>query len=147
MDFKVWCSGRSRDMVLLMAGKHNYAFAGNMKEFTDVMRYLDKKYRIGNPVVNLCNFPDDVKGCWMSDDVFIDFDKFGKEFNMDCEMAAKVWRSVYDKIMAIKINALHMLCLGQIMRDPIISITMSESLFDDEKICMLLDELRNDEII
>lgn len=124
-----------------------HAFAGNMKEFTDVMRYLDKKYRIGAPRINLCNLPNDTENCWLSDDIFMDFDKFGKEFNIDCEMVARVWRSIYDKIMAIKINTLHMLCLGQIMRDPIISIAMSKSLFDDEKICILLDELQNSEII
>lgn len=51
------------------------------------------------------------------------------------------YQKVYDKLMCIRFNMLHVLCLGHIMRDPIMKITIASSLFDDEKICDLMEDV------
>lgn len=119
-----------------------HAFAGNMQEFSDVMRYLDKKYRIGKPRVSLMNVPKfEESSIILSDDIIMDFDEFGKFFNADYERVKNTWIRVYDRLTTIRLNILHMLCLEHIMGDPIISAVIVENLFDDAKICQLMEEI------
>lgn len=118
-----------------------HASAGNMQGLSDVMRYLDKKYCIGKPRFNFMNISDDKEeGLYLSDDIFMDFDLFGREFGVDRERLSKIWARVYGKLVALRFNMLHQLCLVHIMREPILSMTMAEALFDDVKICKIMDE-------
>ena len=103
---------------------------------------MDKKYGIGKPRLTLgcCDQKED-RGIFISDDIFMNFQMWENEFGVGHETLCPVFRSVYHKLMGIRFNTLHMLCLGHIMRDPFISFSMAEVLFDDDKICMIMDEL------
>lgn len=117
-----------------------HVFAGNMKELSDLMRYLDKQYNIGKPRLNLINEPkigDDA--FLLSDDLIMDFDEFGRAFGVSGMVVIRAFQKVYDKLMGIRFNTLHILCLGHIMRDPIVSLAMIGGLFDDEEICQMMD--------
>lgn len=125
-----------------------HAFASNMQELSDLMRYLDKTYCIGNPRVTLMNLGEEspsgilikpTEGMLLSDDMAMDFDEFGRLFGeYDGKRIIATYQRVYDRLMGIRFNMLHMLCLGHIMRDPIMKISIAESIFDDAKICELM---------
>lgn len=127
-----------------------HAFASNMQELSDLMRYLDKVYCIGKPRISLMNLGDvsaanmlfkSSEGMLLSDDIAMDFDTFGRQFG-SCtgkELIA-AYHSVYDRLMGIRFNMLHVLCLGHIMRDPIVKLGIAESIFDDARICELMDK-------
>ena len=124
------------------------AFASNMQELSDLMRYLDKTYCIGKPRVTLMNLGEEspsgilikpTEGMLLSDDMAMDFDEFGRPFGeYDGKRIIATYQRVYDRLMGIRFNMLHMLCLGHIMRDPIMKISIAESIFDDAKICELM---------
>lgn len=125
-----------------------HAFAGNMQELSDLMRYLDKLYCIGKPRVTLMNLgeksvaaipAESAEGMLLSDDMAMDFDAFGKQFGgLVGKELITTYQSVYDRLMHIRFNILHLLCLGHIMRDPIIT-SLAESIFNDAQICKLMD--------
>ena len=125
-----------------------HAFASNMQELSDLMRYLDKTYCIGKPRVTLMNLGEEspsgilikpTEGMLLSDDMAMDFDEFGKLFGeYDGKRIIATYQRVYDRLMTIRFNMLHILCLGHIMRDPIMKISIAESIFDDAKICELM---------
>lgn len=125
-----------------------HAFASNMQELSDLMRYLDKTYCIGKPRVTLMNLGEEspsgilikpTEGMLLSDDMAMDFDEFGRLFGeYDGKRIIATYQRVYDRLMGIRFNMLHMLCLGHIMRDPIMKISIAESIFDDAKICELM---------
>lgn len=118
-----------------------HALAGNMQELSDLMRYLDRKYGIGKPRLSLINISGaNHEGCLLSDDMAMDFDDFGRVFGATGEEVVIAYKRIYDTMMAVRFNMLHLFCLGQILRDPIISATMAEALFDDEKICQLMED-------
>ena len=119
-----------------------HAFADNMQELSDLMRYLDKKYILGKPRMSLVNIPNEEEGCIISDDIIMDFDKFSREFGTDFETVKRVWTKVYGELMGIRFNTLHLLCLGHIMRDPIIKLSMAEALFDDIKMCQMMEKMQ-----
>lgn len=126
-----------------------HAFASNMQELSDLMRYLDKKYCIGNPRVTLMNLDEKslsgilikpTEGMLLSDDMAMDFDEFGRAYGeSDGKRIIATYQRVYDRLMGIRFNMLHMLCLGHIMRDPIMKISIAVSIFDDAKICELME--------
>lgn len=124
-----------------------HAFAENMQELSDVMRYLDKKCCIGKPRLNLVN-THGTGGSYdpLSDDMAMDFDAFGRMFGVSGEEVVKVYQKNYDRMMAIRFNMLHVLCMGRIMRDPIMSFKIAETLFDDAEICQMMDETSGKEI-
>ena len=125
-----------------------HAFASNMQELSDLMRYLDKTYCIGKPRVTLMNLGEEspsgilikpTEGMLLSDDMAMDFDEFGKLFGeYDGKRIIATYQRVYDRLMTIRFNMLHILCLGHIMRDPIMKISIAEGIFDDAKICELM---------
>ena len=125
-----------------------HAFASNMQELSDLMRYLDKTYCIGKPRVTLMNLGEEspsgilikpTEGMLLSDDMAMDFGEFGRPFGeYDGKRIIATYQRVYDRLMGIRFNMLHMLCLGHIMRDPIMKISIAESIFDDAKICELM---------
>ena len=126
-----------------------HAFASNMQELSDLMRYLDKTYCIGKPRVTLMNLGEEspsgilikqTDGILLSDDMAMDFDEFGRQFGeYDGKRIISTYQRIYDRLMGIRFYMLHVLCLGHIMRDPIIKITIAESIFDDAKICELME--------
>lgn len=117
-----------------------HVLAGNMQELSDLMRYLDKKYKIGKPRLSLVNAAGDDGGEYLlSDDMIMDFDKFGRDFGASGEDVAMAYKRVYDLMMSMRFNMLHALCFGRIMRDPIMSFAMAEAIFDDEKMCEMMD--------
>lgn len=125
-----------------------HAFASNMQELSDLMRYLDKTYCIGKPRVTLMNLGEEspsgilikpTEGMLLSDDMAMDFDEFGKLFGeYDEKRIIATYQRVYDRLMTIRFNMLHILCLGHIMRDPIMKISIAAGIFDDAKICELM---------
>lgn len=125
-----------------------HAFASNMQELSDLMRYLDKTYCIGKPRVTLMNLGEEspsgilikpTEGMLLSDDMAMDFDEFGKLFGeYDGKRIIATYQRVYDRLMTIRFNMLHILCLGHIMRDPIMKISIAAGIFDDAKICELM---------
>ena len=118
-----------------------HVLAGNMQELTDVMRFLDKKYGIGKPRLTLINLSGQVEeSIFMSDDIYMDFDELGRELGTDFEQIKKVWLSIYDRLMSIRFNILHLLCLGHIIQDPLFSMGLIENIFDDETICKMLEK-------
>lgn len=118
----------------------SHVFAENMKELSDLMRYLDKTYKLGKPRLNLMNIANtEEEVLLLSDDLVMDFDMFGKKFGVSEREVFRAYQSIYDKMMGVRFNILHMLCLGHIMRDPIMKFSMAESLFDDEKMCKLIE--------
>ena len=119
-----------------------HAYAGNMQELSDLMRYLDKQYNIGKPRLNLMSTEDaEEEWCLLSDDMIMDFDSFGAGFGVQGIDVKIAYGRIYDKLMKIRFNALHMLCWGQIMRDPLISAGIVEMLFDNEKIWQMFHAL------
>lgn len=126
-----------------------HTFASNMQELSDLMRYLDKIYCIGKPRITLLNmgeksaadiFTRQTQGMFLSDDMAMDFDAFGREFGIcDEKRIITTYQKVYKRLMSVRFNMLHVLCLGHIMRDPIVKISIAESIFDDEKICDLME--------
>ncbi len=119
-----------------------HAFAENMQDLSDLMRYLDKVYKVGKPRLSLLNTAETGgKSYMISDDVIMNFDEFGREFGVSRETVIMAFKRVFDRLMGLRFNILHMLCLGHILRDPIMSFVMTEGLFDDEKICEVLDEM------
>lgn len=126
-----------------------HAFADNMQEISDLMRYLDKVYCIGEPRVSLMNLGEKVAAdkskevseeMLLSDDMAMDFDFFGRQFGGPVgKELITIYQRVYDRLMGIRFNMLHLLCLGHIMQDPIVKLTIAESIFDDAKICELMD--------
>lgn len=117
-----------------------HAFAGNMQELVDVMRYLDKIYKIGKPKLSLMNLPEEDGDMWLSDDIIMDFEKFGRSFQADVREVVAVWMRIYDVMMKIKYNNMYLLCLGKIMRDPLVSKAMEQLLFDNAGMCRLIEE-------
>lgn len=118
-----------------------HALAGNMQELSDLMRYLDKKYGIGKPRLSLINISGgNHEGCLLSDDMAMDFDDFGRMFGATGEEVVMAYKRIYDTMMTARFNVLHLLCLGHILRDPIISAAMAEALFDDTKMCQLMED-------
>ena len=125
-----------------------HAFASNMQELSDLMRYLDKTYCIGKPRVTLMNLGEEspsgilikpTEGMLLSDDMAMDFDEFGRLFGeYDGKRIIATYQRVYDRLMTIRFNMLHILCLGHIMRDPIMKISIAAGIFDDAKICELM---------
>ena len=126
-----------------------HAFASNMQELSDLMHYLDKTYCIGKPRVSLMNTgkktPSGItikptEGMLLSDDMAMDFYEFGRAFGeYDEKRILVTYQRVYDRLMTIRFNMLHVLCLGHIMRDPIMKVSIAESIFDDAKICELME--------
>ena len=85
-------------------------------------------------------FTKPTEGMLLSDDMAMDFDEFGRTFDVcDGKKIIATYQKVYDRLMGVRFNMLHMLCLGQIMRDPIMKISIAESIFDDAKICELME--------
>ena len=120
----------------------SHVFIGNMKDFSDLMRYLDKTYQIGKPRQFLLNIKEDLEEpLFLSDDIAMDFDTFGKPFGVGSEDVMKTWSKVCDCMIGIRVNLLHLLCLGQIMQDPLQQACMAHALFDDEMVCMFVDEM------
>lgn len=121
-----------------------HAFAENMQELSDVMRYLDKTYCIGKPRLGLMNIAGyGEEGAFLSDDIIMDFDEFGRKFGADIETVKEAWVKIYDRIMGIRFNMLHLLCYERIMRDPLSSMAMAATLFDDEMICKMVDGMKD----
>lgn len=128
-----------------------HAFAGNMQELSDLMRYLDKVYCVGKPRVTLMNLSENsradigfAEGMLLSDDMAMDFDMFGRQFGgLTGERLITIYQRVYDRLMGIRFNMLHVLCLGHIMRDPIMISSIAESIFDDTKICEIYEFMDN----
>lgn len=126
-----------------------HAFAGNMQELSDLMRYLDKVYCIGKPRITLMDlskkspsdiFTKPIEGMFLSDDMAMDFDEFGRTFGeYDEKRIIAAYQRVYDILMSVRFNMLHLLCLGHIMRNPIMKISIAESIFDDVKIFELME--------
>lgn len=126
-----------------------HAFAGNMQELSDLMRYLDKTYCIGKSRITLMNLgeksPSDeynklTAGMLLSDDMAMDFEDFGRKFGVcDGKKIISTYQKVYDRLMSVRFNLLHMLCLGHIMRDSIMKISIAESIFNDAKICNVME--------
>lgn len=109
-----------------------HVYAPNMQELSDVMRYLDKKYCVGKPRLNLRHIPGgDSDGLILSDSIAMDFEEFGKAFGATREEVIQRWPVVHDWLMGARFNLLHMLCLVHIMRDPIMIGNLSNMLFDD----------------
>ena len=114
------------------------------------MRYLDKVYCIGNPRITLMSlgekaesdeFTDLTEGMLLSDDIAMNFKAFGRQFDeWDEKRIITTYQRVYDGLMAIRFNMLHVLCLGHIMRDPIMIISIAERIFNDAKICDLMEK-------
>ena len=118
-----------------------HILAGNMQELADLMRYLDRKYCMGNPRINLLNVPNsEGEALILSDDIAMDFDAFAKVFQIGFVDIEQEWGRVYSMLMEIRYNLLNLLCLGHIMRDSLVRIAMAEALFDDAKICQMMDE-------
>lgn len=127
-----------------------HVFASNMQELSDLMRYLDKKYCIGKPRVTLMNLSEKLstdrftklpEGMFLSDDMAMDFEEFGRQFGeYDGKRIVAAYQRVYDKLIGIRFNMLHVLCLGHIMRDPIMKISIAESIFNDARICELMEK-------
>lgn len=117
-----------------------HAFASNMQELSDLMKYLDRTYNIGNPRLNLMNLQGE-EGMLLSDTMVMDFDAFGKPFGVTGLEVIKHWQVVYNHMMTVRFNTLHMLCLAHIMKDPILKFGMAEALFDDEKMRQLVERL------
>ena len=70
----------------------------------------------------------------------IDFDEFGRCLGgYDGEEIIATYRKIYEELMSVRFNMLHLLCYGHIMRDPIMKLKMAESIFDDAIICELLE--------
>ena len=98
-----------------------HAFAGNMQELSDLLRYLDKVYCMGKPRITLMNmgeksetdiFIKQTEGMLLSDDMAMDFDKFGRQFGIyDGKRIITNYHRVYDRLMSVRFNMLHMLCL------------------------------------
>ncbi len=126
-----------------------HAFSGNMQELSDLMSYLDKVYCIGKPRVTLMNpgkkslsdiSVNQTEGMLLSDDMAMDFDEFERKYGLyDVDSILTTYQSVYDRLMGVRFNMLHMLCLGHIMRDPIMKTSIAESIFDDARICRLME--------
>ena len=111
-----------------------------MQELSDLMWYLDKTYKVGKPRMNFMNIPDvGDDALLLSDDLVMDFDLFGKLFGVSGTEVVKAYERIYDKMMSVRFNLLHMLCLGNIMRDPIVSETIRQGFFNDEAICDMVD--------
>ncbi len=132
-----------------------HAFASNMQELSDLMRYLDKTYCIGKPRVTLMNLKDNTasndcadfpEGMFLSDDMAMDFEQFRRDFGgyRDDEEIVYIYGRIYNRLMQIRFNLLHLLCLGHIMRDPIIKTIIAMSIFADKKIIEIMGELPHD---
>ncbi len=126
-----------------------HAFAPNMRELSDLMRYLDKTYCIGKPRVTLLNLKvdtalndcaDSPEEMLLSDDMAMDFDSFRRDFggSRDDEEIVYIYNRVYERLIQVRFSLLHLLCLGHIMQDPIIKTTIAESIFDDVKIIEMM---------
>ena len=118
-----------------------HVHANNMQELSDLMRYMDKEYKIGKPRLNLMDVPiPEEDWCLLSDDMMMDFDRYGAIFGVSGIEVIKSYQKIYDKLMGIRFNALHMLCFGKIMRDPLVSAGAAEIVFDEEMIWQMLDK-------
>ncbi len=79
-------------------------------------------------------------GMFLSDDMAMDFDEFGKTLGVcDGKRIITTYQRVYERLMSVRFNMLHMLCLGHIMRDPIVKISIAEGIFDEARICELME--------
>jgi hypothetical protein len=125
-----------------------HVFAPNMQELTDLMRFLDKVYGVGQPRLNIINlgpsdFPQDIPkeefGMFLSDDISMNFDDMGRDFGYTGREFIKIYNSVYIKLVGIRFNLLHLLCLGHIMGDQIMKAGLQESMFDDAFMCEMMD--------
>ena len=118
-----------------------HVYANNMQELSDVMRYLDKQYKIGKPRLNLVDTDaEEEDWCLLSDDMMMNFDRYGAIFGVSGIAVIRAYQKIYDKLMGIRFNALHILCLGRIMRDPFVSGRIEEKIFDSEWVCQMLEE-------
>lgn len=128
-----------------------HAFADNMQELSNLMRYLDKIYCVGKPRISFMNLGENLaenkstdisEGMMLSDDMIMDFDALGKVFGgLSGKELITIYQRVYDRLMGIRYNLLHILCLGHISRNPIAILRIAESIFDDAKICELMDNV------
>ncbi len=117
-----------------------HAFADNMQELSDLMRYLDKTYGIGKPRLNMVSIQDKYnRVCEVSDEIIMDFDAFGWTFGVTGKEVIAACKRIYDILTGIRFNILHLLCLGHVMNDLLICATMEEALFDDRIICEMLE--------
>ncbi len=118
-----------------------HVLAQNMQELSDLMRYLDKEYKIGKPrsnFINISNMDDDE--VFLSDDVIMNFDEIGRKFGVTGKEVMMVYRNIYDDMMKVRFNILHLLCFARIMRESIMILGMMEQLFNDEVICELIEK-------
>ena len=117
-------------------------YATNMQELSDLMRYLDKQYNIGKPRLNLIDIQEPESEWWLlSDDVVMDFDRYGANFGVKGIDVIRAYQRICDKMMGFRFNALHMHCLGQIMRDPFITTGIKEKIFDNKTMCEILEHM------
>ena len=117
-------------------------YADNMYELSDLLKYLDKKYQVGKPRLNLIDISDsDDEGMWLSDDVAMDFELFGKAFGVSKMGVIDSWSEVCRKLFGFHVNMLHLICLANIKRDPLLKYPLTEGIFDDVKVCDFLENM------
>lgn len=120
-----------------------HVYAENMQELSDIMRYLDKTYKIGKPRLNLINQHHSCEDFFLSDDIAMDFDAFGMCFRVSGIEVIHTFQQIYGNMMGIRFNILHTLCLGHISRDMIIKFASVNNIFDDKIMSELLDKIKN----
>lgn len=119
----------------------SHALADNMQDFSNLMMYLDKQYGIGKPRITYMNVlvPDD-KACLISDDMMMDFDALGREFGVTGEEVILGLRKIYPFMVDVRNNLLHLRCNFQALGNQLIGDVIAEAMFDDEKMCRLIEE-------
>lgn len=118
-----------------------HAFADNMQELSDLMRYLDKSYKIGKPRLNLIDIPSEEGGMLLSDDMYMDFKEFGKKFGVEIDKVIEVWTRIYHNLFTVQYNLLHSLCLYNVMGEPLMKAFIKKILFTDSKICEMIEKM------
>lgn len=117
-----------------------HAYSGNMQELVDLMRYLDKTYKIGKPRLNFENIPGaGQEAMLLSDDVIMDFDLFGREIGVSGMEVIEACLRVYDRLMKIQFNILIILCMEYYMGEWAAIARTREHLFDSAWICTMLE--------
>lgn len=82
-----------------------------MQDFSNLMMYLDKQYGIGKPRITYMNVPvPDDKACLISDDMMMDFDELGREFDVTGEEVVLGLRKIYPFMVDVRNNLLHLRC-------------------------------------
>lgn len=113
--------------------------AGNMQELTDLLRYLDKKYKIGKPRFGMINTTSVNQTFFCSDEIFMDFDEFGRKYGVSSYETRTVFRRVLDSMYTIRNNCLMIKCHRMIARDIVSTMLVNQTILSDEFICKAID--------